>query len=76
MQPIVHGLEQTFGDDIDFVLLDIDDPATQEAQRRYGFRGTPHFLLVDAEGEVVTEWFGYNSANVFEEAFAALLGAG
>lgn len=73
MQPIVHGLEQTYGDEIDFVLLNIDDPDTLEAQRQYGFRVQPHFVLVDADGEVITQWLGYNSANVFEDAFAELL---
>ncbi len=71
----MYELRQEYGDDIDFVLLDIDDPETMDAQRQYGFRVQPYFVLVDADGEVVSQWLGYNSPNVFEEAFAELLGS-
>lgn len=73
MQPIVHGLEKEFGDQIAFEYLDIDNPNTAEARIQYQFRYQPHFILLDAEGNVVQEWLGYQSANVFEEAFAELL---
>lgn len=73
MQPIVHGLEETYSDQIEFIYLNIDDPNTAQAQRDYGFRVQPHFILLDANGEVVQQWFGYNSANVFEDAFNNLL---
>jgi len=72
MQPIVHGLEETYSDDIDFVLLNIDDPDTTEAKLKYSFRYQPHFILLDANGEIVEEWLGYQSVNVFEDAFADL----
>ena len=62
MQPIVHELEQTYGDEIEFVLLNVDDPDTREAQQTYGFRVQPHFILVDANGEVISQWLGYQSA--------------
>jgi len=73
MKPIVHELETVYGDDIDFVLLNIDDPATQDAQRQYNFRYQPHFILVGADGEVIEQWLGYNSSNVFEDSFANIL---
>ena len=72
MQPIVHELETVYGNEIEFVYVDIDDPANRDAMVKYSFRYQPHFILVDANGEVVQEWLGYNSANVFEDAFAAL----
>lgn len=73
MMPIVHGLEETYQGEIDFIYLNIDDPATDEAKLKYGFRVQPHFILLNADGEIVQQWFGYNSPNVFEEAFDALL---
>ena len=73
MKPIVHELENVYGDDIDFVYLDIDDPNTSEAQRKFNFRYQPHFILVDENGAIIEQWLGYNSANVFEDAFAQLL---
>ena len=73
MQPIVHELEQTYGEDIELVLFNIDDPDTRAAQQMYGFRVQPHFILVDANGDVINQWLGYQSPNVFEEAFLELL---
>lgn len=70
MKPIVHELEAAYSDQIDFVYLNIDAPNTRDAKLKYGFRYQPHFLLIDGNGEVIQEWLGYNSANVFEEAFA------
>ena len=72
MQPIVHGLEAVYSDEIDFVYLDIDNPDNQDAMVEYSFRYQPHFILIDANGDIVQEWLGYHSANVFEEAFASL----
>ncbi|MCA9970409.1 MAG: hypothetical protein KC425_09355 [Anaerolineales bacterium] len=69
----MHGLEQTYGDQIAFEYLDVDNPDTADARIQYGFRYQPHFILLDADGRVVQEWLGYQSANVFEEAFADLL---
>ena len=73
MEPIVHGLEAEYGDQITFEYLDIDDPETTDKKSEYGFRFQPHFILLDADGNIVQEWLGYQSANVFEEAFADLL---
>ena len=73
MQPIVHGLEEEYGQEIEFVYIDIDDPESQKAKYEYGFRVQPHFLLVDTNGEVLAQWFGYNEPVVFEDAFTTVL---
>jgi len=36
MAPVVHGLEQAWGDAIQFVYLDIDDPRTEPFRRQLG----------------------------------------
>jgi len=72
MEPIVHGLEEQYGDEIEFVYLDIDDPANDAAKELYSFRYPPHFLLVGADGEIINQWLGYNSENVFTDAFTEL----
>ena len=72
MQPIVNGLENEYGSDIDFVKINIDVPNSAAAKQEYGFRYQPYFVLVDAEGEVLQTWPGYTEAALFEEAFATL----
>ena len=72
MQPIVNGLENEYGSDIDFVKINIDVPNSAAAKQEYGFRYQPYFVLVDAEGEVLQTWPGYTEAALFEAAFATL----
>ena len=73
MKPIVHGLENIYPDQVDFVYLNIDDPATNDAKQEYGFRYQPHFLLLNSEGEVVQEWLGYVDQGNFQAAIDNVL---
>ena len=56
-----------------FVYLNIDDPATDEAKQKYGFRYQPHFLLIDENGEVVQEWIGSVNQGDFRVAIDTIL---
>lgn len=73
MEPIVHGLENEYGERIGFVYLNIDDPETTAAKEEYGYRVQPHFFLVDGNGEVVKEWLGQVSRDTFITAFETVL---
>lgn len=53
MAPIVNGLEGQFRDRVDFVHLNVADPAVRPAMEAFGFAGTPHFFLRSADGSVV-----------------------
>jgi thiol-disulfide isomerase/thioredoxin len=56
--PIVHGLEADYGDQVNFVYLDIDDSANDDFKQALGYRYQPHILLLDEEGEVLSQWVG------------------
>lgn len=73
MRPIVHGLENEYQEQIEFVYLDIDDPDTAEAKEKYGYRYQPHFFLVDGNGEVVQQWLGPVQESEFRRAFNEVL---
>ncbi len=73
MKPIVHGLENEYGTQIEFLPVNIDDPNSAQLKRQYGFRYQPHFVLLGPDGEVVEEWLGYTDAAVFEQSFATVL---
>lgn len=72
MKPVVHGLEDRYRDRIDFVYLDVDDPATAELKAQLGFAYQPYFVLVDAGGAVVRSWKGAVAEADFVAAFEAL----
>ena len=65
----MHGLEAIWGDRINFVYLDIDDPRTEPFKRQLGYRVQPHMFLLDGQGTVVQQWLGYVDAETLESAF-------
>ena len=71
MAPVVHGLEQKYGDQIDFAYLDIEDPRTDEYKREFGFRAQPHIFLLDGSGEILQQWVGLVSAEELDAALQA-----
>jgi thiol-disulfide isomerase/thioredoxin len=72
MAPVVHGLEQEWGEQIRFVYLDIDDPRTDPFKEALGYRVQPHFFLLDAEGRAVEQWLGPVSPEELTSAFLSL----
>lgn len=58
MKPVVHGLEAQYGDRINFIYLDIDDPATQALKTELRFRYQPQFFLLDGDGQLLQMWVG------------------
>jgi hypothetical protein len=64
----VHGLEAEWGGQVNFVYLDIDDPATEPFKRQLGYRVQPHMFLLDGEGRVLEQWLGYVEGETLEAA--------
>jgi thioredoxin-like negative regulator of GroEL len=71
MAPIVNGLETQYGGRVDFVYLNVADPAVRVVMQAYGFRSTPHFFLRAADGTVVWSQQG----TVTEQEFVRQLDA-
>ena len=67
MAPSVHGLEQQYGKQVDFLYLDVADPGVERAKAELGFRATPHFFLIDSQGAVLNEWQGVTDVSVLED---------
>ena len=73
MAPIVHGLEVEYFNKVNFVYLDVDDPANTEYLKKLGYKYQPHFLLVDGQGSVLKQWLGPVGAGDFRTAFDSYL---
>jgi hypothetical protein len=69
MAPIVHGLESEYYGQINFVYLDVDDPANASFKKTLGYKYQPHFMLIDGEGRVLQQWLGPVSAEDLRTAF-------
>jgi hypothetical protein len=69
----VHGLEVEYYDQINFVYLDIDDPANDTFKQDLGFRYQPHLFVLDGVGEILYQWIGPISQEEFIVAFEDVL---
>ncbi len=74
MAPTVHGLENLYGDQINFIYLDRDDPATFGLQEQLGYIYQPHFFLLDPHGVIIAQWRGYVDGVEMQRAIAGALG--
>jgi len=73
MAPIVNRLERSYGDQIRFVYLDIDDPAVAPTAKELNLIRQPQFYLLDAEGTILDQWAGLVSEDKFVDVFEAFL---
>ena len=55
----IHQLEALYGSRMNFVYLDIDDPANQKFEQALGFSYEPDFFLLDPQGRTLQEWSGW-----------------
>ncbi|MEK6222343.1 MAG: hypothetical protein N2D54_08845 [Chloroflexota bacterium] len=63
MAPVVHGLEDKYGDQVRFVYLDIDDSNNKAFMEAVGYdrRWRPYIMIVDRDGNVILDSSGGNS---------------
>ncbi len=69
----MDGLEETFGEQIEFVALDIDLPETEEERHKYGLFKRSTYVLVDENGEMLRLWVGPLDAENMEGQVASML---
>ena len=70
LTPIVNGLEAEFGEQVNFVRLNVGTPDNELIQQQYGLRGHPAIAILDKEGKLVQSVFGVET----EETLRTYLG--
>jgi thiol-disulfide isomerase/thioredoxin len=73
MAPTVHGLENIYAADVNFIYLDRDDPATQALQDQLGYIYQPHIFVLDEQGAILAQWRGYVDGAVLQQALVSAL---
>lgn len=83
MAPVVHGLEDKYGDQIQFVYLDIDDKNNETIMEAVGYdrRWRPYIMIVDGDGNVILDssgiksiWVGVIAGEILEIGILNALG--
>jgi hypothetical protein len=64
----VHGLEAEYGNQVNFIYLDIDDQDNNTFKQQLRYRYQPHIFLVDGEGAVLGQWVGQVARDTLEGA--------
>jgi thiol-disulfide isomerase/thioredoxin len=73
MAPLLHSVEEIYHDRMNFIYLDIDDPATGKFKEELGYKIQPQYFLVDPQGYILQEWVGYVTINELTEAIESAL---
>lgn len=53
VRPVVDAVEREFGERLEVIRLNVQDPAGRELAQAYGFEFTPTFILFDSAGSEI-----------------------
>ena len=73
MEPVVNGLEASYGEQVDFRLLDVNSDQGGEAFRRYQLLGHPSYIILNPDGEVIWSGLGEQPSDFLEVQLMAAL---
>ncbi|MGK7929209.1 MAG: thioredoxin family protein [Spirulina sp.] len=66
-------IKQEYGDEVNFVMLNVDNTKWLPEILHYRVDGIPHFIYLDRQGEAVGEAIGEQPRSILEADLAALV---
>lgn len=66
-------IKQSYGDRVNFVMLNVDNTKWLPEMMRYRVDGIPHFLFMNAQGEAIAASIGEQPKRILEANLDALL---
>ncbi len=73
LAPTIHGLEADYGDRLNFIYLDIDNPANDQFKKQLGYKMQPEFFLLDQRGNIIQQWSSTVTKNELRATIEAIL---
>jgi len=73
MQPIVHGLEEQFLDEVAFISVNASTPDGLDVFSSYSLFGHPAFLILNEDGEILWQSVGEQPEPVIRDAIEKIL---
>jgi thiol-disulfide isomerase/thioredoxin len=73
MAPTIDAVHTEFADDLNFVMLNIDDPQWQNQVEQYKVSGVPHFVLLQKDLNVVDTYIGRVPFRILANRIATLV---
>ena len=73
MKPVVDGLEQQYGDKVEFRRLNVEtDQAGVELANKMGVQYVPTFLFVNSDGVIAKQIVGEQTKDQLQQTIDAL----
>jgi thiol-disulfide isomerase/thioredoxin len=66
-------IKESYGDRVNFVMLNVDNTKWLPEMLRYRVDGIPHFLFMNAQGEAIAEAIGEQPKKILEADLDALI---
>jgi thiol:disulfide interchange protein len=66
-------IKKSYGDRINFVMLNVDNTKWLPEMMRYRVDGIPHFLFMNTQGEAIAQAIGEQPKNILEANLEALI---
>jgi len=73
MSSTVNALHEQYGEQVNFVMLNIDDPQWAAEVADFGASGVPQFTLLDSGHQSVKTWVGKVPKLIFTDTFDKVL---
>lgn len=74
MAETIEELETQYGDRVNLVMLDIDDPQWDDLAQQYRVTGIPQYNFLDAEEHKVDSFIGKVPQRILAQTFEELVG--
>ncbi|MCM1982599.1 thioredoxin domain-containing protein [Lyngbya confervoides] len=75
LAPTLQSLHQAFSSQVDFVMLNIDDPQWRQQIQQFHATGVPHLALLEADHSLVQSWVGIVPEAILTKQIRRLISA-
>ncbi len=72
LAPSLNNLHQKYGEKVNFVMLNVDEPIWREQIKNYGANSVPYLVFLTAEGEVKEVLVGKPPESAIEPILVSL----
>lgn len=73
MEPILQRLKARYGDRVDFIRVNVDDPASAAKKAEFHVWAIPTYVLLDRDDNQVGGWIGVTSEDKLISAIENVL---
>ncbi|MBI4534336.1 MAG: tetratricopeptide repeat protein [Candidatus Melainabacteria bacterium] len=76
MKPVIEKMKSDYGEQVNFVSINVDDPANEQVIDQYGVSPIPTLVFISPAGEVATYVIGYSGEQPVNSGIKKILSGG